>query len=315
MPSPPCGKRRLGVIFNYHNKKNTPDMKNITDFGKKAILYLKKQLRKNKFFVRLDNTTISKFAGAKRGNKVYAYLMQQRIDPIVKTLTKDGNARFITLTHNYDYTDPKQSWLYMRKALPKFIRRAKFESYVYVYEAHAKGGCHVHLIVRGGPSYDRIRAIWDGHVKVKKVLSSEVGAYLAKEIGKQGHVETALKHAEVEKLTDTDVKKIWRFYYLLTLKMRGWGASRDLSVMEPVDEEIPPDLINNINNSTEADKPKVYELPETIIWNPEFKPYCGKVEPGTEEYRLILDFLEKKQELVADSTVLAVLAESGSGLG
>jgi hypothetical protein len=264
----------------------------INQNAQKSINHLKRNLRKNKFFVKISGEKLSKFAGAKRGNKVYAYLMEQRINPIVKSLTANGNARFVTLTHAYEYEAPEKSWSYFRKELPKFIRKAKFDAYIYVYEAHEKGGCHVHLIVNGGPSIDRLRQIWDGHIKVKAVESAEVGAYLTKEIGKAGHVETALKHADEGKLTSADLKKIWRFYYLLTLKMRGWGCSRNLQVEEPNEEELPADLINNINNATEAEQANIVELPQSIIWNPEFRPYCGPVEPGTPEWDLIMDFLE-----------------------
>jgi len=267
----------------------------ITEFLKKAIVHLKNHLRKNKFFIKVNQGSMTRFAGSKRGNKVYAYLMDCRINPIVKALTKDGTARFITLTHQY--TDAKDSWVYMRKALPKFIRKAKFESYIYVYEAHAKGGCHVHIIATKGISHDRIREIWDGHVKVKKISSPEVGAYLSKEIGKQGHIETALKHAEEGTLTDADIKKIWRFYYLLTLRMRGWGTSRDLPLAEPDDEDPTPDLINNMNNSSGGDEAKIYELPSNIVWDPRFRPYCGKVDPGDPDYTLILDCIRILNEL------------------
>jgi len=275
--------RRYDFVCNYKTMNII-----ITELTKKAIAHLKNHLRKNRFFIKVGDG-ITKFAGSKRGNKVYAYLMDCRINPIVKALTKDGTARFITLTHQY--TDPKDSWLYMRRALSKFVRKAKFDAYIYVYEAHAKGGCHVHIIATGGVSHDRIRELWEGHVKIKKVTSPEVGAYLTKEIGKQGHIETALKHAEEGTLTDADVKKIWRFYYLLTLRMRGWGTSRNLPLVEPDDDDLPPDLINDINNSSGDDKPKIYELPSRIIWDPKFRPYCERVDPGSPDWTLITDYL------------------------
>jgi hypothetical protein len=73
--------------------------------------------------------------------------------------------------------------------------------------------------------------------------------------------------------------------------MRGWGTSRDLPLAEPDDEELPPDSINNINNSSNEGKTKVYELPSRVIWDPKFRPYCERVDPGSPEWALITDYL------------------------
>jgi len=226
-----------------------------------AIAFLKSHLKKNKFFIKIGNDSFSKFSGSKRGNKVYAHLTELKIKPIVESLVKNKTAKFLTLTHQYDYKNPVESWTYMKKEIPKFVRKCKFNAYLYVFESHKLGGCHCHIIAINGISNEKVKQLWQGHIKIKKIKSSKIGAYLTKEIGKAGHVETALKHADKGILTDSDYKKIWRFYYLLKMQMRGWGCSRNLKTSEfetnepekyntKTVESATRDSITNMNNST-----------------------------------------------------------------
>ena len=256
-----------------------------------AIAFLKTNLRKNKFFIKISDESIIKFSGSKRGNKVYAHKTEQKIKPIVESLVKNKNAYFLTLTHTYDFKNPVENWSYFNKNVPKFLKKAKFNSYIYVYEAHKMGGCHCHLIVNGEVSINKIKKLWDGHIKIKKIKSAKIGAYLTKEIGKAGHVETALRNWDDNKLRDNDVKKIWRFYYLLKLKMRGWGCSRNLKTSEPKNG----DLISDMNNSTSEntnEKTIVIALPKKIIRNPIFRPYCERLTEKSLDWLIIEEFLK-----------------------
>jgi hypothetical protein len=270
----------------------------------KAICFLKTHLRKNKFFLKINNDKIIKFSGSKRGNKIYAHLTEEKLKPIIKKLVSSHNCYFLTLTKSYDYQKPIESWSFFQKNLPKFIRKCKFQSYLYVYEAHEKGGCHAHLIVNDKISIDKIKKYWDGHIKIKKIKSDKIGSYLTKEIGKAGHVETALKNWDSGKFSNNDFKKIWRFYYLLKLKMRGWNCSRNLKIESKTKESetihsencesATRDSISIMNNST-SNKPKekeiVIALPKKIIKNPIFRPYCEKVTEKSNDFKLITDYL------------------------
>ena len=255
----------------------------------KAIAFLKGHLRKNKFFVKIGENEITKFSGSKRGNKVYALRTAIKIDPIIKSLAKSENAKFLTLTHTYDYKNPVESWTYMKKEIPKFVRKCKFNAYLYVYEAHKNGGCHCHLIVTGSIDNQKIKQLWNGHIKIKKIISSKIGAYLTKEIGKAGHVESALRNWDDKKqLRDNDIKKIWRFYYLLKLKMRGWNCSRNLRTSDS------SDLITNMNNSTGdklREKEIVLSLPRKIVKDRRFRPYCERLKENQSDWKLIIGYL------------------------
>jgi len=284
----------------------------------KSISFLKSHLKKNKFFVKVGENEITKFSGAKRGNKVYAHLTEQKIKPIIESLTKSNNAKFITLTHRYEYKDPSESWFYFKRELPKFIRKSKINSYLYVYEAHKNGGCHCHLIVNGEVSNNKIKKLWDGHVKIKRIKSAKIGTYLTKEVGKAGHVETSLKHADKGTLTDSDVKKIWRFFYLLKLKMRGWGYSRNLKTSESLtsesatSESATGDLISYMNNSTDhktKENEIVISLPKKIIKNPNFRPYNERINDKLSDYKLITDYLASLKILIGSR--LSLEAQKG----
>lgn len=263
---------------------------------KKASAYLNNHLKKTSWFLKISSEKVVRFPMPKRGNKVYAYFMQEKLDALVKTLTRRP-ARFITLTLPYDYEAPEESWRTFRILLPKFFRRAKFDAYLYVYEAHEKGGCHVHAIVNGGPDLRELKRIWPGHIKVKVVKSAEVGAYLTKELGKAGHVETAIKRVVAGTATPSDVKKILRLYFLTKLKMRGWGASRNLKLEEPDPEEAFNDLIKSNTNSTD----KIIEIPREIVLDPRFLPFTGRLEPGTDQWLLLEPLISQVRVLMTVS--------------
>lgn len=266
-------------------------MKTITDLEKKAT-HLTEYLKRNKFFSNLKNDTLRLFPAAKRGNKIYAWVMQRRIDSVVKQLLAMGQTYFVTLTHAYDKSHPEASWKYYQREMPKFVRRLKPGAYKYVYEAHLDGGCHAHLIVAMSHlDVQTIKDLWDGHVKVTKVSSVEVGQYLTKELGKQGHVETALKHVAAGTQTDADIKKINRFYYLTKLKMRGWGCSRNLKLEEPEESET-DDLIKSKTNSTEENESITLEVPDWIKKKAEFRPWTGTVPPDDPLYPLLRALFE-----------------------
>ena len=279
----------------------------------KAIAFLKSYLRKNKFFIRIDNDSFSKFSGSKRGNKVYAHLTELKIKPIVESLVKNKTAYFVTLTHQYDLGNPSESWTYMKIEVPKFIRKNKFESYLYVYEAHKHGGCHCHLIVAGKINNDKIKQTWEGHIKIKKIKNEKIGSYLTKEIGKAGHVESALKNWDTGKISANDVKKIWRFYYLITLKIRGWNCSRNLKIRESETS----DLITYMNNSTSdkpSDKQIILSLPRKIVKNPIFRPYNEKLKENQSDFKLIIDFLASLKILIGSRLSLETQREKPNRL-
>lgn len=140
------------------NKSNTLDT---------CAKFLYHSLKDNQFIVTSKigsggTRRIYKFAQAKRGNKVYAYREQERVDCIQHFIDSHAhfnnqdnktNVLFITLTQEYksnEYDSIKESWQNMKKYVSKFMRLFKKEydckDYIVSFEAHEKGGCHAHIV-------------------------------------------------------------------------------------------------------------------------------------------------------------------------
>jgi hypothetical protein len=234
----------------------------------------------------------------------------------------------LTVPYNRTGAGRKASWLAVKTALAPFLRYLRdlgMDAYIAVKEAHAGGGCHAHIVARWDkslPGFKRrewnprrkvwvtrwrlgdqslrtaIKAAWPcGHVDIQLVQDERVGAYLTKELGKASHIEDALRRArrdwdrpDEDRFRERDVKKLWAVYYATTLKIRLITTSRNLPVVGDEEEGPPPgDLINTMNNTTEArEKPYLVEM-LVIPWDIKkwafFEPYTGKVDPGSEEYR------------------------------
>ncbi|MBK5262379.1 MAG: hypothetical protein JJE17_07400, partial [Peptostreptococcaceae bacterium] len=108
------------------------------------------------------DTSISTSPGSLRGNKVYAFRQQPKIESIGTQLDAmhqtsydngilKSNEIFCTFTHSYDYSFEglANSWDEVRKHWTKIIRVAKKSGvieYVKTSESHLKGGCHLHAV-------------------------------------------------------------------------------------------------------------------------------------------------------------------------
>jgi hypothetical protein len=191
-------------------------------------------------------------------------------------------------------------------------------NYIAVKEAHRDGGCHVHLLCQWKRNFktishkgklriaskklrDIIKGEWDGQVEIEAMCDNDVNGYLKKYLGKYSHIEDALKRAKRkwgnegdEKHKDTDIKKLWTTYYCGTLNIRQYTCSRKMK--KEKQKAKPSDLIKEMNNPTEKEKPKVkriWRIPDWIKKEKDFEPYNGVVDPNSKCHKLLINYYEK----------------------
>ena len=278
--------------------------------------------------------SVTKAPGAVMGNKTYAFRREKRIASAVKgLLAQEGSCLWLTCTMPYEKTNKgrKASWQAVKEQQEPFLRKLRalgMSAYIAVKEAHADGGCHVHIVAGWEnqlQSFERrewddknkkwvsrtrlgnaslreaIKEAWpSGHVDVQVVRDEKIGSYLVKELGKASHIEDALRRArrnwekdDDEKHRARDCKKLWAVYFAGKLKIRMITTSRNLPAVEPEEEEEAPpcDLINTMTNSTKPVLIEILPIPwELKKWD-WFEPYTGKVDPGGEEYRKLQAYL------------------------
>jgi hypothetical protein len=95
---------------------------------------------------------------------------------------------------------------------------------------------------------------------------------------------------------DADCKKLWTNYYCGKLKIRRYSSSEKKRRTETAAK--PPDLVKNMNNSTDEKKPKLIKqwlITWDIKFNPAFEPYNGKVNPESREYMLAMKEKEERK--------------------
>jgi hypothetical protein len=243
--------------------------------------------------------------------------MEDRIENALSDIKLyEGNALFITLTAKYDKENFKsivRSWKQNQEELPKFLQRLRrlgFKTYIWTREAHERGGCHVHLIAKKkeqsfkyfSDKKDRLRlddetlrskikSFWTfGHLDIQVISSGKAGwagEYIKKEIGKDGHIETAIARTKRGIPTPSDKKKLLAHYFSTRLKIRKWGMSRD--------------LITHMNNPSEEElktPPEFILIPKEIIKSDFFEPITGAVDPKSQtfyELNKIFDFRKALQ--------------------
>jgi hypothetical protein len=286
--------------------------------------YIDEKLRKAAFLYTVDEAgVIRQKSGAINGNKVAAWRKEKRIDEIFDVVKWDRERTlFITLTHPYIKTENgrKESWEHFQKELPRYLRKLKAKGmtdFIAVKEAHRDGGCHVHLLCQMESKLlffmykqkrrlankalrDYLKDNWAGDVDIMGMLNDDIRGYVKKYMGKNSHVENALRRAKREwkkdgdmREKDTDVKKMWALYYCDKLKIRSFTCSE--KKRKAAVSAKPTDLVKNMNNSTEQKKPlvvKVVVIPYAIKNNPAFEPYNGIVKPNTRAYDLACNFLK-----------------------
>ena len=106
------------------------------------------------FYGRSESGRIIRYAGSRRGNRVYATQTQKRINASVDELCKmDGTLVSIILTAPYRNSEKSvfESWETVKTQWPVFLqwtRRNGFTAYIMSYEAFKNGGCHIHLLTK-----------------------------------------------------------------------------------------------------------------------------------------------------------------------
>jgi hypothetical protein len=234
-----------------------PGQKNWIDI---AVNFLYNILKFTTFYVIKIKKTGKKYRipRAKRGNIGHAYREQKRLEQIQWAIDKsvktkgidhghlETNTLFLTLTHPYNPTDLKSienSWRYMQKDVPKFVKTFKNKKAVKLFgnlfgyvgcpEAHELGGCHFHLaLIFDKPILctkmyseiekkdvwrvsDEARAFigekWSWNFDIRGSDTAAIAGYLTKELGKANHVEGAvrrwLERRKTSKLPVTDEEK------------------------------------------------------------------------------------------------------------
>jgi len=272
------------------------------------VNHLKARLKKVPWFISPDGETTTAFPGAKRGNRVYAYRQDERIQSVIKQLhMDDGDCLFLTFTFDPSGLTVPETWTKGNAEISKAMRKLKrlgIRSYVYVKEAHLSGRFHVHAVVKADhrlPFFTdhkgkcrlsdivlrrKIQNAWTlGHVDVQGIKDEGAGHYLAKELGKVSHVENALSRYDKGTAEKSHIKKLLALYYLVKLNIRQYGVSAD--------------LIPYMNNSTDEDyEPSpVYMIPRWIVEDPRFQPYCQTLIPGTWLCDTITQWLRERQAL------------------
>jgi hypothetical protein len=288
------------------------------------------------FIVRYESGTIKWGLSAKRGNRSYANLTQDRMDSGSRQLNKlvdekGGSLLVMTLTAEYNprnIDDIEESYICVKKALLQFhqwLRRNGFDEYIECIEAHFFGGCHSHLIIHHKEKLDtvfdkerkarlanktlerEIKAAWrrcftgrsaKADIQVVHDLGS-CTAYLSKELGRESHIESALKRSKRDWTSNgdedhkrRDIKKLLGWYFANKLKLRRWNMSRGLKVAA-LDKDI---IGNSIGIITDDKKDKVTDwfiIPEADRKKGLFTGKPGRIEENTPEYERAMYYFTK----------------------
>jgi hypothetical protein len=288
------------------------------------------------FIARYESGKIIWGRSAKRGNRSYANLTQNKMDSGSRQLKKlvektGGSLLSMTLTAEYDPTDLddiEDSYTRGKKASLQFhqwLRRNGFDEYIEAIEAQFLGGCHSHLIIHYSETVEtvfdkkrkprlanktlekKIKAAWrrcvNGRLaKVDIQVVHDLGgaaAYLCKELGRESHVESALKRSKRdwtgkgdEDHKEKDIKKLWGWYFANKLQIRRWNMSRGLKVKEV--EALDQDSIDNSINDDKKDKIiDWFIIPKSDIKKGLFTGKPGRIEKNTPEYERAMYYFSK----------------------
>jgi hypothetical protein len=280
--------------------------------------------------------SISKIHSAKRGNRSYANLTQDRMDNGSRQLKKlvdekGGSLLAMTLTAEYDPTDIgdiENSYIRIKEGLlqiHQWLRRNGFDEYIEGIEAHFLGGCHSHLIIHHKEKLETvldkgritrladktleqiIKAAWQRcfngrRAKVDIQVIDDLdgaAAYLSKELGRESHIESALKRfkrdwtgKDDEDYKKQDIKKLLGWYFANKLKIRRWNMSRGLKVAA-LDKDI---IVNSIGITTEDKKDKVTDwfiIPKSDMKKGLFTGKPGRIKKNTPEYERAMYYFAK----------------------
>jgi len=289
-------------------------------------------LKNNVFFIGLnpDDGSLWVCPGARRGNSVYANRRTEVVSDCLSQFDFDSKrCLWLTCTQKINYSSlesMEKSYLDLRDQIPKFTRQVKklgVVKYMYVIEAHKRGGAHVHLVLqfdRCLPFHadkkdssilrlsdeslrDSLKSAWPlGHCDVQVVWSVKIASYLVKEVCKNSSIEKALQRLKAGKPAKNDANRIWGFYFLvLRIKnMRSWGTSRNVKRGR---------LDSNMNNSTgeeniaRIEESVVVMLNKNITKKDWFQPITGVVPPGSVMERELLKILEpiiaRRKEIIS----------------
>jgi hypothetical protein len=273
--------------------------------------FLDDRLRSAIWFACRDGEgAIHTFPGAKRGNRIYAYRQNDRINDALKDLRMDeGDCLFITATlDRAGKLTPAQSWEKGPAQLPRFTRKLRklgLRSYLHCKEAHQSGHFHSHGVYKLDhklPCFvdDKgkyrladeslkaaIEDVWEiGFLDIQVIRDEGAGLYLAKELGKAGHIEDAIARAKKGAAAANDVKKLWAQYWLAKKKIRQVSCSRDLikHMINPTDEEEQPEGEYMI-------------LPPRVRFADWFEPKTAVLDPTSEEFRELTYLFDQKKAL------------------
>ena len=268
--------------------------------------------------------------GAKRGTLVYANRRTETVEDAIKQFDFDNKrCLWVTCTQNVDYSTLESvelSFLNVQVRIPKFNRQLKklgMVKYMYVIEAHKKGGAHVHCILEFDTPLSfhhdnkdsnilrlsdevlrqNIKEAWGlGHTDIQVVSSNRIAGYMVKELCKNSSIEQALDRLRQGKPKKNDTNRVWAFYFMVIRikNMRSWGTSRNIK-RERLDLYM--------NNSTDTQEETRIEqsivvfLDKNITKKEWFRPIAGTVQRGSvmeQELMKILNVvLVRKKETVA----------------
>jgi hypothetical protein len=248
---------------------------------------------------------------------------------------KGGSLVLMTLTAKYNprnLTDIFNSWKRIAKkwqGFKQWLQRNDFSSFICVKEAHETGGCHIHLIIYYSKELkttidkyhtfrmadkefeQRIKEAWSNrfYEKTKTKAKADIqivqeyqgaSAYISKELGKESHIETALKRCkrdwtgkgdEAHKIQD--IKKLWGWYIADILNLRRWNMSH-VKKAKALDKEA---IDNSIEVSNDDNNDKTtgwyFVIPKSDIKKGLISKKLGKVKKNTPEYWRIMYYSTK----------------------
>ena len=271
------------------------------------------------------------FTGAVVGNKRYAWRRENSITAVIDRIGfKKKNTVWITLTEWCDGSEKarEKSWKNGIKKIPKTLRILKkfgMTDYILVFEANTRGGCHLHILSKWGIKLKFVKMgevirvvnpnlrgllkkIWGANIDVRGMRDDNITGYLKKYLGKYGHIEDALRRAERNwenegdsDHVETDVKKLWTFYYCGKLKKRQYTTSRaspeereEMRRKKKADAAQAAALIKEMNNPTERKEQKWVKtvvIPNWLKKHKDYRAYSGKLEKGSKCELLMRRFL------------------------
>jgi len=302
-------------------------------------------LKDNIFFTGLsDDLSLWVCPGAKRGTLVYANRREEVINDIVKQFNFDSHrCLWVTCTQQVDYSSLQtieKSFTDIKEQIPKFNRQLKqvgIVKYMYVIEAHKRGGAHLHCLLELDHSLpfhadnkdnnilrlsdealrQSIKTAWGlGHADIQVVSSNRIAGYMVKELCKNSSIEQALDRLQKGTPKKNDTNRVWAFYFMvIRLKgMRSWGTSRNIK-RQRLDSNMnnstePQDIARNEQSDHSINQSIVVRLDKHITRQEWFRPIAGRVEPGSVMERELMKILEPIIARRRETVALAGLALS-----